>query len=54
MPALVDPDARFFDSANPGHRDGDMLVCLVPLSMRNILGAIGKAVRRSFAGCRPR
>ena len=54
MPALVDPDARFFDSANPGHRDGDMLVCLVPLSIRNILGAIGKAVRRSFAGCLPR
>jgi hypothetical protein len=48
MPALSDPDARFFDSVNPGHRDGDMLVCLVPLSARNLSGAIGNAVRRSF------
>jgi hypothetical protein len=48
LPALVDPDARFFESANPGHRDGDMLVCLAPLSMRNLSGAIGKAARRSF------
>src|SRR5581483_6857770 len=29
---LADPDIRFYDSLNPGHRDGDMLVCLCPLT----------------------
>jgi hypothetical protein len=44
---LADPDIRFFETANPGHRDGDMLVCLVPLSLRNMAGAILKMLRRA-------
>ena len=40
---LSDRDVQFFESVNPGHRDGDMLVCLAPLTLRNLLGAIGRA-----------
>jgi hypothetical protein len=40
-----DPDVRFFEAANPGHREGDMLVCLAPLTVRNLLGAIKRAWR---------
>jgi hypothetical protein len=43
--ALSDPDIRFFDTVNPGHRDGDMLVCLAPLSFRNMMGAIARRFR---------
>lgn len=39
----ADPDVRFFENANPGHEDGDMLVCLVPLSLWNL----GRAVLRA-------
>lgn len=38
-----DPDIAFFETANPGHRDGDMLVCLAPLTVWNFLGAIRRA-----------
>jgi hypothetical protein len=48
--ALGDADTRFFDTANPGHRDGDMLVCLAPLTAGNVLGA----ARRGFAAARSR
>jgi hypothetical protein len=41
---LSDPDIHFFETANPGHREGDMLVCLVPLSMRQLATATGKAI----------
>jgi hypothetical protein len=41
-----DPDVRFFAAANPGHRDGDMLVCLAPLTARNLFGAIRRARSR--------
>lgn len=41
-----DPDVGFFETANPGHREGDMLVCLAPLTVRNFLGAIKRAARR--------
>lgn len=37
--SVTDPDVRFFDTANPGHRDGDMLVCIAPLTVGNLLGA---------------
>jgi hypothetical protein len=43
---LADPDVQFFVRANPGHRDGDMLVCLAPLSLRNLGGAIARMIRR--------
>jgi hypothetical protein len=52
--ALLDSDVPFFDSANPAHRDGDMLVCLAPLSARNLAGAICKALTRRPIGRRPR
>lgn len=41
-----DPDVRFFEAANPGHREGDMLVCLAPLSAGNLLAAIGRLATR--------
>jgi hypothetical protein len=40
-----DPDVSFFEAANPGHRDGDMLVCLAPLTLGNLFGAIKRARR---------
>jgi hypothetical protein len=42
-----DPDVNFFEAANPGHREGDMLVCLAPLTVRNLLGAIRRAAARA-------
>jgi hypothetical protein len=41
----TDPDIRFFEAANPGHREGDMLVCLAPLTVRNLFSAIKRARR---------
>jgi hypothetical protein len=40
-----DPDVSFFEAANPSHREGDMLVCLAPLTARNLFGAIRRARR---------
>jgi hypothetical protein len=40
----TDPDVRFFERINPGHAEGDMLVCLVPLSARNLAGAVVRAL----------
>ena len=49
---LADPDVHYFESRNPGHAEGDMLVCLAPLTLTNILGALTEAfVRRAL---RPR
>jgi hypothetical protein len=50
----ADPDVRFFAQANPGHRDGDMLVCLVPLSIANLGGAVVRALVRPLARRRAR
>ena len=44
-----DADVRFFESANPGHDQGDMLVCLVPLSLSNLSGAVLRAFVRPLA-----
>jgi len=44
--ARSDPDVRFFEASNPGHREGDMLVCLAPLTVRNLFGAIKRARSR--------
>jgi hypothetical protein len=44
--ARSDPDVRFFETSNPGHREGDMLVCLAPLTVRNLFGAIKRAQSR--------
>ncbi len=42
---LADPDVQFFDRANPGHREGDMLVCIAPISVRNVVGAAVRGLR---------
>jgi hypothetical protein len=41
-----DPDLEFFARSNPGHADGDMLVCLCPLTLSNWLTLARKALRR--------
>ncbi|MDE2451450.1 MAG: hypothetical protein KGO22_20905 [Gammaproteobacteria bacterium] len=55
-----DPDVNFFQASNPGHGEGDMLVCLAPLTAGNLLGAIARVAmlelrkgrRRIFASAR--
>ncbi len=42
------PDLRFFARANPGHAEGDMLVCLCPLTAANWAGVGWRALRREF------
>ncbi|MET0718137.1 MAG: hypothetical protein ABWY34_07000 [Pseudoxanthomonas sp.] len=42
----ADPELEFFARANPGHPDGDMLVCLCPLTLSNWLSLARKALRR--------
>jgi len=49
---LADPDVAFFEAVNPGHREGDMLVCLVPLSMRQLAGAVLRAMFKRRARTR--
>ncbi|HET9862559.1 MAG TPA: hypothetical protein VFP37_03890 [Steroidobacteraceae bacterium] len=39
-------DVGYFARVNPGHAEGDMLVCLCPLSLRNWLSLGGKALLR--------
>ncbi len=41
-----DPHLEFFAKANPGHAEGDMLVCLCPLSLSNWLTLARKAFAR--------
>lgn len=41
-----DPHLEFFARMNPGHADGDMLVCLCPLSLANWLHLARFALRR--------
>ena len=40
------PDLAFFARANPGHAEGDMLVCLCPLTVSNWLSVGRKAMQR--------
>jgi hypothetical protein len=42
----ADPQLEFFSRANPGHPDGDMLVCLCPLTLSNWLSLARKALER--------
>jgi hypothetical protein len=42
----ADPGLEFFARANPGHPDGDMLVCLCPLTLSNWLSLARKAFQR--------
>lgn len=43
---LADPDIAFYALANPGQPEGDSLVCLCPLTARNVLIAIMRMIRR--------
>jgi len=45
---LADPHVLFFVTTNPGHQEGDMLVCLCPLTLKNWLFAASRAIRRRF------
>jgi hypothetical protein len=40
------PELEFFARANPGHADGDMLVCLCPLTVSNWMHAATRALQR--------
>jgi hypothetical protein len=40
-----DPDVSYFEAANPRHGQGDMLVCLGPLTVRNLFSAVKRARR---------
>jgi hypothetical protein len=41
-----DPNLAFFSRANPGHPEGDMLLCLCPLTLANWLSLANRAFRR--------
>jgi hypothetical protein len=42
----TDPNLEFFARANPGHAEGDMLVCLCPLTAANWWSVARKALQR--------
>lgn len=44
--AGTEPELEFFARANPGHSEGDMLVCLCPLTLSNWLSVGRKALQR--------
>lgn len=46
LTADSDPNLRFFATANPGHAEGDMLVCLCPLTFGNWLTLARRALLR--------
>jgi hypothetical protein len=41
-----DPNLQFFARANPGHAEGDMLICLCPLTLENWIALARKALQR--------
>ncbi|HEY4999614.1 MAG TPA: hypothetical protein VII36_10740, partial [Usitatibacter sp.] len=43
-----DPDLAFYARANPGHAEGDMLVCLCPLTLANLVTLGVRARRRAL------
>ena len=43
---LADPDIQFFAHSNPGHVEGDMLICLCPMSLSNWMSVGKKALQR--------
>lgn len=42
-----DPNLEFYSRANPGHADGDMLICLCPLTLSNWLSLARRAIQRA-------
>lgn len=45
---LNNPDLAFFQQANPGHAEGDMLLCLVPLTLNNWWSIFARALSRTL------
>ena len=43
----ADPNLRFFAHTNPGHAEGDMLVCLCPLTLENWWSVARRAWQRA-------
>ena len=46
LSADSDPNLLYFAGANPGHAEGDMLVCLCPLTWSNWLSLLRRMVDR--------
>jgi hypothetical protein len=46
LTADSDPHLRFFATANPGHAEGDMLICLCPLTLTNWCTLARRAITR--------
>ena len=46
--AQRNPDLAFFARMNPGHAQGDMLLCLCPLTLANWWGIVSHAVKRRW------
>jgi hypothetical protein len=46
LPPDAAPELEFFARANPGHAEGDMLLCLCPLTASNWLTLARKALQR--------
>lgn len=40
------PELRFFSTMNPGHAEGDMLICLCPLTLSNWFSIAVRAIQR--------
>lgn len=45
---LQDPNLAFFARVNPGHAEGDMLLCLCPLTFGNWWGIVSRSVLRAL------
>ncbi|HRE46470.1 MAG TPA: hypothetical protein PLD47_01990 [Aggregatilineales bacterium] len=41
------PTLRFFLERNPGFQKGDLLVCIAPLSISNMLSVVTNTIRRT-------
>ena len=50
LAADTSPDICYFAAANPGHAEGDMLVCLCPLTLGNWLSLARRALARRERG----
>ena len=46
LTADSDANLRFFAAANPGHAEGDVLICLCPLTLANWLSVARRALAR--------
>jgi hypothetical protein len=51
---LTEPHIRFFQERNPRHEQGEVLVCLAPLTWRNWRSILGNSLRRLLRRRKPR